>query len=179
MSKTLAKLSGESVEERSAMDERILSHARKSISEIAQLTGLEPGETAERLSRLFEDRGWRTERQDERLMLIELGDLITDARTRLKNVSDEDYAGVAKIVLGAMQQMADRWDKRRQLVENDIEKITLANARLFGRAFDAALQHLTDGLKQLHPEITDEEIDTLTDAGLGMAKIVIDEKVIL
>lgn len=178
MSKTLALIS-ETREERTAIDERLLENARKSITELAELTNLDVGDVAERLSRLLEDRGWMNERQEERYMLIELGDLIADAKDRLKRVSDEDYAGVAKIVLGAMQQMADRWDKRRQMVEADIEKITMANARLFGRGYDVALNHLVEGLKLLHPEITDEEVELLVDEGLDLAKVIVNEKVIL
>lgn len=174
--KTIAAVDAEK-EKRSAIDEKLLSNARSSIAELSKLTGLEPEDVAERMGHLLEDRGWMTERMQERFMLIELGDLIADSKKRLANTDDENYAGIAKITLGAMQQMADRWDKRRQLVEADIEKITLAHARLFGRAFDAALEHVTDGLKILHPEITDEEISALVEEGLDQSRFMLEEKI--
>lgn len=141
-------------EERSALDEKLLKYARKSINEIAELVpGVPATQIAERLSRLLEDKGWMSERQEERFMLIELGDLISESRERLKRASDEDYAGIAKIVLGAMAQMADRWDKRRKLVEDDIEAITAANARTFGEAYDIAVSNVINSIQTLFPEV--------------------------
>lgn len=166
-------------DKRTAIDEKLLANARKSIAELAELTGLADTDAAERLSRLLEDKGWMSERQDERYMLIELGDLITDARARLKSASDEDYAGIAKIVLGAMQQMADRWDKRKKLVEEDIEAITQANARTFSAAYAAAMDVVFQEWRQLAPdvELSEAEEYAMKRGALKAAGKVLEAKV--
>ena len=144
---------------RKAIDEKLLRNARKSMTWLAKETGLEATEVAERMSILLEDVGWMSERQEERYLLIELGEVISDARKRLTSASDEDYAGIAKIVLGGMQQMADRWDKRKKLVEEDIEAITRANARTFGEAYSVAADAILHSLKQLYADIEVGEAD--------------------
>jgi len=132
--------------ERSALDEKLLRNAKKSLTELSEMTGLPAKDVSERLAWLLEDRGWMTERMEERYMLIELADLAADARRRLNYAEDKDYGGIAKVVLQGFQQMADRWDARRAMVDADIDKITAAHARLFGRSFDIALGHILDSL---------------------------------
>jgi hypothetical protein len=61
--------------ERTSLDEKLLSLARKSPAEIAEVTGLEPGYIAERIAYLLDSKDWLTDRQEERLLLIEAGSL--------------------------------------------------------------------------------------------------------
>lgn len=175
MSKSLV----ETREQRSAIDERLLRGARKSIAELSEETGLDPEDIAERMSRLLEDRGWMSQKQEERYMLIELGTLIDDARDRLKTAEDKDWGTIAKIVLGSMTIMGERWDARAKLVDADIERITQSQARIFGEAFDIAQRHLIDGLMMLHSEITTDEITSLSREGLLLAKRELDASVAL
>lgn len=161
--------------QRNALTEKLLQNARKSLKEVSEIIGLPVADIAERYALLFEERGWLTERQEERLLLIELADLIVDARIRLKNTEDRDYASVARVVLSSMQLMADRFDARKKLVDDDINRITTANARQFGMAYDIALTHIVNGLKMLHPEISDDEVDILSAEGLMKAKIRLQE----
>jgi DNA-binding Lrp family transcriptional regulator len=143
---------------RSAIDEKLLQNARKSPTEIAELTGLRPEDVAERISRLLEDRGYLSERQDERLMLVELGDLISESRERLKTAADVDFAPIGKIVLGAFQVMAERWDKRKRLVDADIEKISAANAKIFGEAYGIAGNDIISTIETVYSiKIPDDE----------------------
>ena len=107
---------------RNAVTEKLLAHARKSLNEIHEITGLPVEELAERYSALFEERGWMTERQEERLLLIELGDVIADAKSKLKTAQIEDYASVARVVLQGMTLMANRMDARKKLVDDDINR---------------------------------------------------------
>ena len=160
---------------RNAVTEKLLANARKSLNEIHEITGLPVEEIAERYSILFEERGWMTERQEERLLLIELGDVIADAKAKLKTAHIEDYASVARVVLQGMTLMANRMDARKKLVDDDINRITRANARQFGQAYDIALRHIMDGLKAAHPDITDDEVDTLNIEGLNKAKKRLDK----
>lgn len=162
------ELSG-TVQTRSALTEKLLRNARKSLNEISELTGLDTKDLAERYAQLFEDRGWLTERQEERLLIIELGDFISDAQKTLGDATMDQYAAIARVVLQGFSQIADRFDKRKKLVEDEINQITLANAKLFGQAFDLALQTITDGLMALHPDIKLEEIMELTREGLALA----------
>ena len=164
-------------EKRSAQTELLLQHARKSLNEISSLTGLSEMELSEKYARLFEDRGWRTERMEERLLLIELGDLLDDSKQRLKNATDDNYASVARVVLASITLIANRFDMRRKLVEEDITEITRANASLFGDAYDLALKHTVSGLRQLHPDITDDEVNELVREGLQLAKARLETKV--
>lgn len=165
--------------ERTALDEKLLANARRPITEIAEDLNLTPQQVAEKMSVLLEDIGWMSERQEERYMLIELGELISDARARLKSAKDEDYSGIAKIVLGSMMQMADRWDKRKKLVEEDIEAITAANARTFGQAYDKAADYLFVEFRKLAPDVDISEAEeyALKRAALKMAAQKLDEKV--
>lgn len=165
--------------ERTALDEKLLAHARRPITEIAEDLGFTPQEVAERMSILLEDIGWMSERQEERYMLIELGELISESRARMRAAKDEDFSGIAKIVLGAMQQMADRWDKRKKLVEEDIEAITAANARTFSDAYEVAAGHIFAEIRSLFPEVEINEAEeyALKRSALKMAAKQLDEKV--
>ena len=60
---------------RSAIDAKLLSLARKSPEEIAELTGLDAKFVASRISELLESRDWLSDRQQERLLLEEIADL--------------------------------------------------------------------------------------------------------
>lgn len=164
-------------EKRNASTQLLLDNARKSLEEVAELTGMSTSEVAEKYARLYEDRGWMTERMEERHMLIELGDVLEDAKTRLKNVSDDNYASVARIVLGTLAQMFARIDARKKMVDDDISQITRANARDFGEVYDMALNHVVYGLRKLHPDITDDEVLILSREALVKAKDRLNSKV--
>lgn len=160
---------------RSALDERLLANARKSLREISEITGLPVEELAERFSVLFEERGWLTERQEERLLLIELADMLQDGRAMLKKAQIEDYASIYRAILANMTLMAQRMDQRRKLVDDDINRITHANARQFGAAYDVAMRHVVASLRATHPDITDEEIEQYSIEGLQKAKRALDK----
>lgn len=163
---------------RSALTELMLANARKPLSEVAKLTGLGEKELAVAYARLFEDHGWRTERQEERLFLIEAADLIEKSNKELDNVQDsKEFAAVARVIWQGMQMVADRFDKRKRLVEDDINQITAANARLFAMAYDVALQTVIDGLRVLHPQITEDEAFALSQEGLEKAKKMLEANV--
>jgi len=161
---------------RSPLSEKLLSNATKSLEEIAELTGLTPEQAGEKLNRLLEDRGWRTERQDERLLLIGLGDMVEEAQTRLKTTDDDNFAAVAKIVLQSMHQMAARFDARRKIVDADLERITAKDARIFGETYDVAMDETLAMLMSLHPEITMEEATAAKRAGLKTAGKALSDK---
>ena len=152
---------------RSAMDSRLLSLARKSPEEIAELTGLDARFVAERISQLLESRDWLSDRQEERLLLIEAASLKDRAFAALDGVEGSEFAQVANVVLRSLKLVGERLDARRKLVDSDLERLTSAHARMFGEAFDAALSHVVSVLGEgVDPELVDAAVaDGLRPAG--------------
>lgn len=130
------------LEKRGAVDSKLLSLARKSPQEISDLTGLDAGFVAERISQLLESRDWLSDRQQERLLLEEIADLKDMVMDRVRFADEKDFAGIANVALRTLKLISERLDARRKLVDADIESITAAQARVFGRAFNLALEHV-------------------------------------
>lgn len=159
---------------RTDLDERLLSLARRSPQEIAELTGLDAGFVAERVAYLLESKDWLTDRQEERLLLVEAGALKDKAFSMLDAVDAKDFAGVANVVLRSLKLVSERLDARRRLVDADIAAITSEHARVFAEAFDSALQFIVGEFKKLE-EVPDEDvIDGLVEEGLSRARVVLD-----
>jgi hypothetical protein len=158
---------------RSDLDERLLSLARRSPSEIAELTGLDVGYVAERVAFLLESRDWLSDRQEERLLLVEAAALKDRAFAMLDSVGPNEFAGVANVVLRSLRLVSERLDSRRKLVDEDIHKITEAHARVFALAFDTALNHIVTGLR-VDADVDDVLIEELVEQGLMRARVVLD-----
>ena len=163
--------------ERTNLDERLLSLARKSPVEIAEATGLEPGYIAERIAYLLDSKDWLTDRQEERLLLIEAASLKDKAFGMLDEVDMKDFASVANVVLKSLRLVSDRLDARRKLVDDDIQKITAAHAKIFAQAFDAALQYIIAGFKAFEGVPEDEDVDDLVEQGLKRAGSILDANI--
>ena len=164
------------VERRGAMDAKLLSLARKSPQEISDLTGLDAKFVAERISQLLESRDWLSDRQQERLLLEEIADLKDMVMDRVRFADEKDFAGIANVALRTLKLISERLDARRKIVDADINEITAAQARLFGRAFDAALNHVVAGVK-LTAEVDDELVDSLVVEGLKLAARSLEQNV--
>jgi len=160
--------------ERTNLDERLLSLARKSPAEIAEETGLDEGFVAERISYLLESKDWLTDRQEERLLLVEASALKDKAFQMLNDVGPQEFAGVANVVLRSLRLVSERLDARRKLVDEDIAKITNEHALVFARSFDVALQHIVQGLRA---DVEEEVLQALVSEGLRKAQTVLDEYV--
>ena len=163
--------------ERTNLDDRLLSLARKSPAEIAEATGLEPGYIAERIAYLLDSKDWLTDRQEERLLLIEAASLKDKAFGMLDEVDMKDFASVANVVLKSLRLVSDRLDARRKLVDDDIQKITAAHAKIFAQAFDAALQYIIAGFKAFEGVPEDEDVDDLVEQGLKRAGSILDANI--
>ena len=163
--------------ERTNLDEKLLSLARKSPVEIAEATGLEPGYIAERIAYLLDSKDWLTDRQEERLLLIEAASLKDKAFGMLDEVDMKDFASVANVVLKSLKLVSERLDARRKLVDDDIQKITAAHAKIFAQAFDAALQYIISGFRAFDGVPEDEEIDDLVEQGLKRAGSILDANI--
>lgn len=161
---------------KSSLDEKILANARKSHSEIALLTGLDAAYVAERLAALLDAPDYLSDRQEERLLLLEAAAFKDKMNDILDGVDHEDASGVASVanvVLRSMKLIAERLDSRRKLVDEDINKITEAHAKVFAQAFDLALQHIVMGFRAFDGVPSDEEIDILVEDGLRKASRVL------
>lgn len=163
--------------ERTHLDEKLLSLARRSPAEIAELTGLDSGFIAERIASLLQAKDWLTDRQEERLLLIEAAALKDKAFGMLDEVEAKDFASVANVVLRSLRLVSDRLDARRKLVDSDIQKITSAHAKIFAEAFDSALRYIVQGFKAFDGVPSDDEIDLLVEEGLRKAAGVLDENI--
>lgn len=163
--------------ERTDLDGKLLSLARRSPQEIAELTGLEPKYVAERIAHLLDSKDWLTDRQEERLLLIEAANLKDKAFAMLEDVGPQEFAGVANVVLKSLRLVSDRLDARRKLVDEDITRITQAHAKIFAQAFDAALQYIIAGFKAFEGVPTDDEVDDLVEQGLKRAGAILDANI--
>lgn len=163
--------------ERTDLDGKLLSLARRSPVEIAELTGLEPGYVAERIAHLLDAKDWLTDRQEERLLLIEAANLKDKAFGMLEDVGPQEFAGVANVVLKSLKLVSERLDSRRKLVDDDISKITQSHAKIFAQAFDAALQYIIAGFKAFEGVPSDDEVDDLVEQGLKRAGAVLDANI--
>lgn len=151
---------------RSAIDGKLLSLARKSPEEIAELTGLDAKFVASRISELLESRDWLSDRQQERLLLEEIADLKDMIMERVRFADERDFAGVANVALHTLKLISERLDARKKLVEADINEISAAQARVFGKAFDLALGHV---VKVLGEDVDPDLVDATVRDGLKMA----------
>lgn len=159
------------------LTEKLLANARKPLIETAQLLGMTVQQVAEKYATLFEDPDWRTARQNEQLLLIELGELLDDARKTLGQADIKDYSSVAGVVLKSIKLIADRLDARKKLVDADIQQITRGQAHVFGEAFDLTLNHVVKGLQTIYPEIDTDEVDALVSDGMVIAKKKLEEHI--
>jgi hypothetical protein len=164
--------------EKSSLDAKLLSMARKSPQEIADATGLDARFIAERISQLLESRDWLTERQQERLLLEEVIDLKDKVMEMLELGDPRMFAANASVALKTMKLVSERIDARRKLVNQDINEITNAQARIFGKAFDVALQHIVSNMKKSDELPEPEDIDAWVSDGLRMAARELSEHVV-
>ena len=161
---------------RSALDEKLLRYARRSPVEIGELTGLPAEVVAARVAELLESRDWLSERQEERLLLVEAAALKDRAFEALDGVEGSEFAQVANVVLRSLKLVGERLDARRKLVDADLERLSLAHARMFGEAFDVALNHIVGVLgADVDPAIVDAAVaDGLRAAGELLSKRVVE-----
>ena len=165
------------LEVRSAVDGKLLSLARKSPEEIAELTGLDARFVASRISELLESRDWLSDRQQERLLLEEIADLKDEVMARMRVADERDFAQVANVALRTLKLISERLDSRRKLIDADINEITAAQARVFGKAFDLALAYVVDSFKALEEVPAEEDVDVIVREGLKRAAVELERNV--
>ena len=150
--KTAADIRAEERAKRTNTDRLLLKYARRSLEEISEKTGLEPAEAAQRLEHLLRERDFLSERQQERLLIIELGDLVDSVRGRMESAGEDNYADIANVALRGYEAIAKRLDARRKLTEADISEITRAQGEMFLAIIVDAVNKVATRLEEIHPD---------------------------
>lgn len=139
--------------ERTDLDKELLRNAKKSLTELAELTGLTEAQAAVRLSELYQDRGALYDLYRERALMEEIWDMKNKISDRLDDSDERNTAGLANAWRSLSQLMIDRWDKERERNKNDIERIDNFHAEVMGRALGVVLLQMVEKLG-LDPEET-------------------------
>lgn len=146
---------------RSAMDVLLLRNARKSGEELEEITGIPANEAMERLAFLLRTRDWMTERQEERLIIIELSDLIDDVKGRLEHVSEQYYSDTANVALRGYEAIGKRMDARLAITEAEMGEITRVQAELYIETLNKLVQKTMDYVAEVYPDLDTGMEDTI------------------
>lgn len=149
---------------RSALDEMLLRHARKSPEEIEAKTGIPAREAMERLAQLLTARDWLTERQEEKLLIMELSDLIDDVKRRLEHVSEQYYSDTANVALRGYEAIGKRMDARAAITEAEMAEITRIQAEVYIETLNRTVQKTMDYIAEVFPDM-DPQLESAVIAG--------------
>lgn len=138
---------------RSALDNVLLSNARKSGEELAELTGIDAEQAMERLAYLLRSRDWMTERQEERLLIMEMSDLIDNTKQRLNHVSEQYYSDTANVALRGYEAIGKRMDARAAITEQEMSEITRVQAELYIETLNRLVQKTMDYVAEVYPDM--------------------------
>lgn len=157
------------------LDRRLLRNARKSATEIEEITGIPAGEVAERLSLLLDQYTYRDDLVEEKLLLVELGDLVYDLRERMSSAEDtEEYVALARVLTTNVRTMLDQIERRRKAVDVDLSKINESQAKLMAMAFSVASEKAELNLRLMYPEVPQEAVHSALQDALGDAMMMIE-----
>jgi hypothetical protein len=120
---------------------------------MAERVGITPAEAAQRLAYIFKSRDQLTERQEERLIIIEMGDLIDEMRMRMSAAGDQFFGDIAAVTLRGYEAIAKRLDARRKATELDISEITRAQGEMFLAIMLESVNLVATRLEELHPDL--------------------------
>ena len=155
----------EPLEASPALNRMLLKHARKSPNEIQKLTGIPAAEVAERLTELLDDKGWRDDLMEEKLLLSDVATLVDDIRERIARalVEDEGWASMARVQLQAIKTLLEQLDKRRKAVDGKLSLVTMLQAQLMANAIkvaqDKAIRRIQEKFPDLDTDIIYAEFD--------------------
>lgn len=139
--------------ERNAMDELLIANARKSPAQIEEATGIPAAQAMERLAHILRDRGWMTDRMEERLLLIEMGDLIDNVKDRLDNVSEQYYSDTANVALRGYEAISKRMDARKMVTEEEMSEYTRIQAETYIEVLNEVLGEMLSYVGEVYPDM--------------------------
>jgi uncharacterized protein YidB (DUF937 family) len=142
-----------------ALNKMLLKNARRSLNDIAAMTGLDVAEVSERLTVLYESGSYRDDLQEEKLLLLEVGIIISDVRERMGrlNMDDEAWASMARVQLSGVKTLLEQLEKRRKAIDGKLALITLQQARLIGDSIQLATERAAFNLAKKYG-IPEEEV---------------------
>lgn len=138
---------------RSALDELLIRNARKSPEEIEEITGVPAEQAMERLGELLRARDWMTERQEEKLLILEMSDLIDDTKKRLEYVSEQYYSDTANVALRGYEAIGKRMDARAAISEAEMQEITRLQAEVYIDTLNKTVQKTIEYIAQVYPDM--------------------------
>lgn len=147
---------------RSALDELLLANARKSPEHIEDVTGIPAEQAMERLAHLLRTRDWMSERMEERLLIIELGNLIEGVKARLENVSEQYYSDTANVALRGYEAIGKRMDTRLAITEMEMSEITRVQAEVYIETLNKLIQKTMEYVAEVYPEMDLELEEAIT-----------------
>jgi hypothetical protein len=150
--KSAAEMREEERRKRSNIDRLLLQNARLSPNEIAEKTGLPVDRAMSRLHDLLRSRDHLSDRMEERLLIIEMGDLIDDMKARMQAAGDQFYGDIAAVTLRGYEAIGKRLEQRRRMNELDLAEITQAQGEMILAIFAETLHDQAEYLEELHPD---------------------------
>lgn len=154
--------------QRNALDEMLIKNARKSPEQIESATGIPAAQAMERLAHILRARDWMSERMEERLLLIEMGDLIDGVKVRLEHASEQYYADTANVALRGYEAISKRMDARRNITEEDMAEITRVQAEAYIDVLNETVADVAEYLTEVFPDLG-VELHDATVAGFQRA----------
>lgn len=154
--------------ERNAMDELLIANARKSPEQIEEATGIPASQAMERLAHILRSRDWMTDRMEERLLLIEMGDLIDSVKRRLANASEQYYADTANVALRGYEAISKRMDARKMITEEEMSEYTRVQAETYIEVLNDVLGEQMEYVAEVYPDM-DVELENAMMSGFQRA----------
>jgi phage terminase Nu1 subunit (DNA packaging protein) len=119
------------------------------------------------IKKILQSRDIWTDFERRQLLLRELNELKESMRQNALEMKDPQSA---RLLLQTLQTIAQRLDSEQKQLDVDIIKVTEHQAKVMGRAFDIALNHMKNELQKLYPEVSRQELDSMAQEGLIKAK---------
>lgn len=163
---------------RTALDQKLLTDSGTlSPAEIGEKYGLSASDVTQRVTALLNSRDWLTLRQMEMRLLIEIEDIKNEARDRLRGMDDESYGQTLKAVTGLFTLVQNTIVSRKKDIQIDLDELTAHHARMFGQAFDIALDYVKRRVVENNDGIDADEVDGYVRNGLRLAAKSLEERV--
>lgn len=152
-----------------ALDEILLRLAANgsSADEIERETGIPAAQAVMHIKKILQSRDIWTDFERRQLLLRELNELKESMRQNALEMKDPQSA---RLLLQTLQTIAQRLDSEQKQLDVDILKVTEHQAKVMGRAFDIALNHVKQEVLKKYPEISKADLDSLAQEGLIKAK---------
>lgn len=166
--KTAAELREEERAKWSNIDRILLANARLSPEEMGEKVGIPAADAAFRIANLLKSRDYLTDRQEERLLILEMGTLIDEMKNRMSASQDQFFADIAAVTLRGYEAIGKRLEARRKATELDLSEITRAQGEMFLAIMAESVNLVATRLEEMHPD-SDFDIRAELEEGFAIA----------